>query len=196
MGTGYNMYSCTLFLLTHWPTSTIPLDSLPPSPPFLVSTLFLALGNMFPHLREDFWFPLTFFFCRIVFVIGVLHEITFNYDTPLGGTAVYSLALGIHVFWFQKYLVGRRRRTLRARKAKQEELERRKESRLKEQDQVREQRERGQSMASMSPSLLSEKSMTPENDIGDGYSTGVGSAAGTGGANTIQLRVKSAAARA
>lgn len=145
---------------------------------------------MFPHLREDFWFPLTFFFCRIVFVIGVLHEVTFNVETAPGGPQVYTLALAIHVYWFQKYLKGRRRRTLKARKAKQEELERQKENQQKQQD-------REVSMASMSPSLLSEKSMTLENEIGDGYSTGVASVKSNGsGANTIQLRAKSAAARA
>ncbi|GJJ70662.1 hypothetical protein EMPS_03012 [Entomortierella parvispora] len=157
-----------------------------------VPTIFLASGNMFPHLREDFWFPLTFFIFRIVFVAGMLHEVTFNYPIPWEGVFVYFLALSIHVFWFVKYLKGRKRRALRAQKVKQEALERQ-----KEQEQVQEQQDRGESMALMSPSLPSEKSLTAlENEMGDVYSTGVASLAGHGGANTIQLRPKNSVARA
>ncbi|KAF9143020.1 hypothetical protein BG015_000577 [Linnemannia schmuckeri] len=88
-----------------------------------VSTIFLASGYMYPHLREDFWFPFTFFLVRILFVGLMLHEGIFNYDSPRGGIAIYSLAFLLHVFWFNKYLQGLRRRTRKAQKELQEKEE-------------------------------------------------------------------------
>lgn len=88
-----------------------------------VSTIFLASGYMYPHLREDFCFPSTFFLVRIVFVSLMLHETAFNFNPPKGGCFVYFLALLMHVFWFNKYIQGLRRRTRKAQKDLQEKKE-------------------------------------------------------------------------
>ncbi|KAF9294194.1 hypothetical protein BGZ88_004248 [Linnemannia elongata] len=88
-----------------------------------VSTIFLASGYMYPHLREDFWFPSSFFLVRIVFVGFMLHETIFNFNTPSGGCVIYFLALLMHIFWFNKYVQGLKRRTRRAQKELQEKQE-------------------------------------------------------------------------
>ncbi|KAG0304924.1 hypothetical protein BGZ98_004830 [Dissophora globulifera] len=88
--------------------------------PVELSTVFLASGFMFPHLREDFWFPTTFFLVRIVYVIFMWHETVFNFPTPTGGSAIYFASLLVHIFWFSKYLKGLRRRKLRAKKSAHE----------------------------------------------------------------------------
>ncbi|KAF9438518.1 hypothetical protein BGZ76_007192 [Entomortierella beljakovae] len=79
--------------------------------------LFEGAGNMFPHLREDFWFPLSFVMGRIVYHIIILHEVEFNQPTVYGGPFIYLLALFMHIFWFTKYWQGRNRR-LKKRKGK------------------------------------------------------------------------------
>lgn len=78
---------------------------------------------MYPHLREDFWFPSSFFLVRIVFVGFMLHETIFNFNIPSGGCVIYFLALLMHIFWFNKYVQGLRRRTRRAQKELQEKQE-------------------------------------------------------------------------
>ncbi|KAF9192279.1 hypothetical protein BGZ51_005848 [Haplosporangium sp. Z 767] len=88
--------------------------------PLELSTIFLASGYMFPHLREDFWFPSSFFITRIIYVALIWHEIMFNFPIPAGGSFIYSVAFVMHVFWFSKYIQGRRRR---ARRAKLQTLE-------------------------------------------------------------------------
>ncbi|KAF8924524.1 hypothetical protein BGZ47_003956, partial [Haplosporangium gracile] len=87
------------------------------------STIFLAGGYMYPHLREDFWFPSSFFLVRILFVGLMLHEATFNVNIPRGGVLVYFLAFLMHVFWFNKYLQRLRRRMRGAQKELQEKKE-------------------------------------------------------------------------
>ncbi|KAF9912322.1 hypothetical protein BX616_010349 [Lobosporangium transversale] len=81
-----------------------------------VPSIFLASGMMFPRLRSDFWFPLTFVLFRIFFVGFIWHECAFNYPTPPRGAAIYFVALIIHCFWLSKYIRGRSRRKQRAMK--------------------------------------------------------------------------------
>lgn len=71
---------------------------------------------IWPERRSDVWFPLSFFLCRILFVIVILHEVHFNMAIPTGGTSVYALALAVHVYWFWKYLQGVKRRKMRKEK--------------------------------------------------------------------------------
>ncbi|KAF9107379.1 hypothetical protein BGX27_008771 [Mortierella sp. AM989] len=85
-----------------------------------VSTIILAASMMFPYLREDFWFPITFFMCRIVWVTIILHEVTFNHPTTAGGPFLYFLALLMHINWFVRYWKGRQRRMLKEKKLMQE----------------------------------------------------------------------------
>ncbi|KAI8346497.1 hypothetical protein B0O80DRAFT_430830 [Mortierella sp. GBAus27b] len=97
-----------------------------------VSTVFLASGYIFPHLREDFWFPTSFILVRIFFVGFMWHESLFNFPSVTGGCFIYGCAFLLHVFWLSKYLQGRKRRMLRAEKereeAKMRELEKAKEN--------------------------------------------------------------------
>ncbi|KAG0249282.1 hypothetical protein BG011_009444 [Mortierella polycephala] len=81
--------------------------------PMEISTIFLASGYMFPHLRGDFWFPLSFFITRIVYLVMIWHEFMFNFPVTPGGCSIYSAAFVMHVFWFSKYIQGRRRRARR-----------------------------------------------------------------------------------
>ncbi|KAF9378306.1 hypothetical protein CPC16_011372 [Podila verticillata] len=84
--------------------------------PLELSTIFLASGMIWPERRSDVWFPVSFFLCRILFVIAILHEVQFNMAIPTGGTSVYALALAIHVYWFWKYFQGVKRRKMRKEK--------------------------------------------------------------------------------
>ncbi|KAF9582223.1 hypothetical protein BGW38_000489 [Lunasporangiospora selenospora] len=98
--------------------------------PLELSTVFLAGGHMFPHLRDDFWFPVSFFFSRIVFVTLMAHEMIFNVVTPPGGTTIYVLALFMHVYWLHLYLRGRKRRVQRRKKALEQEQQTQREAML------------------------------------------------------------------
>lgn len=82
----------------------------------LVSTIFLASGMIWPEWRNELWFLVSFFLCRILFVIAILHEGQFNIASPTGSTSVYALALAVHVYWFWKYFQGVKRRTMRKEK--------------------------------------------------------------------------------
>ncbi|KAF9343368.1 hypothetical protein BGX26_005846 [Mortierella sp. AD094] len=86
-----------------------------------VSTIILGSAMMFPQLREDFWFPLSFFLVRIVFVAFMMQEVTFNYPVPRGGSFIYFLALLMHINWLTKYWRGRQRRMLKANLQEKEE---------------------------------------------------------------------------
>ncbi|KAF9121288.1 hypothetical protein BGW39_010650 [Mortierella sp. 14UC] len=103
-----------------------------------VSTIFLASGYIFPRLREDFWFPSTFIFVRILFVGLMLHETGFNIPTAPGAVGVYFLAFLMHVFWINKYFQGLMKRTRKAKEVleKKEALEK-KEQELKLQERSR-----------------------------------------------------------
>ncbi|KAG9070844.1 hypothetical protein KI688_008385 [Linnemannia hyalina] len=87
--------------------------------PLEVSTVFLAISNMFPHLESarSFWFPLTFVLARIIGHALILQEILFNYPTPSGSAELFAGSLCLHVFWIWKYYMGVRRRAHRAKKA-------------------------------------------------------------------------------
>ena len=104
--------------LTNFPLSVLYLLSVS-----TVSTIFLAAGYMYPHLRVDFWFPSSFLLVRIFFVSLMLHETVFNYGPPRGGCFVYFLALLMHIFWCNKYFQGLRRRTRKAQMEFQEKKE-------------------------------------------------------------------------
>ncbi|KAI1315528.1 hypothetical protein EDD11_000676 [Mortierella claussenii] len=86
--------------------------------PFEFSTIFLSIGYVFPNLRSDFWFPLSFFTVRIVYHFLIWHEMSFNYVAPKGCAALFGVSFLLHVFWLQKYFRGRRRRARRDREVK------------------------------------------------------------------------------
>ncbi|KAF9138884.1 hypothetical protein BGX30_008617 [Mortierella sp. GBA39] len=131
-----------------------------------VSTIFLASGYMYPHLREDFWFPSSFFLVRIVFVSLMLHETTFNFDTPKGGCFIYFLALLMHIFWFNKYIQGLRRRTRKAQESQEK----------KEQEQQKKEQER---------QLVDRNSVGKDGGVRNPAATATATTNGT-----FQLRVK------
>jgi hypothetical protein len=89
-----------------------------------VSTIFLAFGNMFPHLRSDFWFPATFILSRIIYHTLILQEIMFNYTMPSGAAELFAISLLVHVYWINKYFVGVRRRACRRKATALKQLER------------------------------------------------------------------------
>ncbi|OAQ36227.1 hypothetical protein K457DRAFT_12729 [Linnemannia elongata AG-77] len=92
--------------------------------PLEMSTLFLSVSNMFPHLESSrsFWFPFTFILTRIIGHALILQEILFNYSTPSGAAELFAGALGLHAFWIWKYFEGVRRRARRTKKAATSEL--------------------------------------------------------------------------
>ncbi|KAK3828530.1 MAG: hypothetical protein J3Q66DRAFT_435053 [Benniella sp.] len=77
------------------------------------STIFLSVGFVFPRLRSDFWFPVSFVLSRIFCNFFLWHEVFFNYSTPSGAAGVYAMSFLMHVFWLQKYFQGQRRRAQR-----------------------------------------------------------------------------------
>ncbi|KAF9135109.1 hypothetical protein BGW39_004741 [Mortierella sp. 14UC] len=90
--------------------------------PLEVSSIFLASGNMFPHLKSA-WFPLTFILSRIIGHLLILQEIMFNYPTPSVTAGLFAGAWVMHAFWIYKYFAGVQRRARRAKKAASATLE-------------------------------------------------------------------------
>ncbi|KAK3826938.1 MAG: hypothetical protein JOS17DRAFT_239662 [Linnemannia elongata] len=86
--------------------------------PLEISTFFLAVSNMFPHLEStrSFWFPFTFILTRIIGHALILQEILFNYSTPSGSAELFAGAFCLHVFWIWKYFESVRRRARRSKK--------------------------------------------------------------------------------
>ena len=134
----------------------------------------------------------------------MLHEVTFNYDTPKGGIALYLLAFGMHIFWFRKYWQGRRRRALRAKEEKEEVKKKKKGNQERDKqgrpllatnshEEQQQQQDEGVSTATLSSS---KSGIKIEDEIGDGgYSTrSVASVSGLSTANTFQLRAKNSSA--
>ncbi|KAF9360118.1 hypothetical protein BGX26_010460 [Mortierella sp. AD094] len=68
------------------------------------TTIFLAAGYMFPRLRNDFIFGLSFLLYRILFTLFSWHELILNVQPTGGGAAVFTLALVLHCFWFRKFI--------------------------------------------------------------------------------------------
>ncbi|KAG0032108.1 hypothetical protein BGZ82_006679, partial [Podila clonocystis] len=78
------------------------------------STIFLALGHMFPAARSDLAFGTTFFVLRIVLCGLFLHEFTFNHSPNTGGaTRILSACLVLHSYWFVLFAWGVVRRAKR-----------------------------------------------------------------------------------
>ncbi|KAG0091952.1 hypothetical protein BGZ92_011215 [Podila epicladia] len=83
------------------------------------STIFLALGHMFPAARCDLVFGTTFFVLRIVLCALFLHEFAFNHPRNTGGaTQILSACLTLHSYWFVLFVQGVVRRAKRASKEK------------------------------------------------------------------------------
>ncbi|KAI8361366.1 hypothetical protein B0O80DRAFT_422411 [Mortierella sp. GBAus27b] len=108
VGKALSVYAICGGLLESWlqfvTLDPIPFLSLP------VSTIFLSVGFVFPHLRSDFWFPVSFILCRIFYNFFLWHEVFFNYNTPSGAAGVYAVSFAMHVFWLHKFFQGQRRR--------------------------------------------------------------------------------------
>ncbi|KAG0210854.1 hypothetical protein BGX28_008821 [Mortierella sp. GBA30] len=71
--------------------------------PIEVSTIFLASGHIFPHLRSDFMFATSFFLSRIVYPIVLLPELYLNVESRLCWK-VGATALLVHIHWFRKFV--------------------------------------------------------------------------------------------
>lgn len=69
----------------------------------IVSTIFLATGHIFPHLRSDVLFAASFFLVRIVYPIIILPELYLNVEARLCWK-VAVMALLIHIHWFHKFV--------------------------------------------------------------------------------------------
>ncbi|KAG0359838.1 hypothetical protein BGX24_005698 [Mortierella sp. AD032] len=71
--------------------------------PIEVSTIFLAMGHIFPTLRSDVVFATSFFLARIVYPIILLPELILNVESRLCWK-VGAMALLVHVYWFYKFI--------------------------------------------------------------------------------------------
>jgi hypothetical protein len=90
--------------------------------PLEVSTIFLAMGHIWPEYRYDIIFGITFFFSRIVFHLYLWMKLFETRDqSPF---LAYPFALVpwlMHVFWFYKWLVSYFKKNKRASKEKGQE---------------------------------------------------------------------------
>ncbi|KAF9561108.1 hypothetical protein EC968_005849 [Mortierella alpina] len=71
--------------------------------PIEVSTIFLASGHIFPHLRSDVLFAVSFFLSRIVYPVVLLPELYLNVESRLCWK-VAVVALMVHIHWFHKFI--------------------------------------------------------------------------------------------
>ncbi|KAF9437976.1 hypothetical protein BGZ76_010346 [Entomortierella beljakovae] len=82
--------------------------------PIELSTIFLAIGHIFPKLRSDLLFGTSFFLIRIVYPLVLLPELYLNVEARLCWKVCLS-AFILHVHWFSK-LVQQQVRYYNARK--------------------------------------------------------------------------------
>lgn len=78
-----------------------------------VPTFILALGTIFPSLRSDLGFGITFFLFRILFHITILHhEVKCNGYPQMYSLIILTLLLHFHWFygWVSKYLFGSKKK--------------------------------------------------------------------------------------
>ncbi|KAG0335835.1 hypothetical protein BG004_008299 [Podila humilis] len=71
--------------------------------PIEASTIFLAAGHIFPNLRSDILFAISFFLVRIVYPIILLPELYLNVEARLCWK-VALMALLVHIHWFHKFV--------------------------------------------------------------------------------------------
>ncbi|KAG0070740.1 hypothetical protein BGZ93_006928 [Podila epicladia] len=70
---------------------------------FAIGTPIEATGHIFPHLRSDVLFAVSFFLVRIVYPIIMLPELYLNVEARLCWK-VAVMALLIHIHWFHKFV--------------------------------------------------------------------------------------------
>jgi len=76
---------------------------------------------MFPHLRGDFWFPLTFVLVRIIYFGALLFDCIFYFpNSPSATEFFFSMVFVLHVYWIVKFFQGLQRRKLKTRNVLQE----------------------------------------------------------------------------
>ncbi|KAF9942484.1 hypothetical protein BGZ67_001466 [Mortierella alpina] len=71
--------------------------------PIEVSTIFLASGHIFPRLRSDILFAVSFFLSRIIYPVVLLPELYLNVESRLYWK-VAVVALMVHIHWFHKFI--------------------------------------------------------------------------------------------
>lgn len=64
-----------------------------------IPTFLLSLGSMFPSLRTDMGFGLSFFLLRICYNFGLIYY-TRVLNLPIASTIIPSLSFAMHVYWF------------------------------------------------------------------------------------------------
>ena len=69
-----------------------------------VPTFLLALGSMFPSLRTDFGFGISFFLLRIVFHILIFSYAIYSRTDTLTHV-LYGLTLTLHLHWFSNWIL-------------------------------------------------------------------------------------------
>lgn len=68
-----------------------------------IPTFILALGSIYPSLRTDIGFGLSFFILRIVYHFGLLaYSVYSGCDLPV--IIIYSLTAALHVNWFTTWI--------------------------------------------------------------------------------------------
>jgi hypothetical protein len=72
-------------------------------------TFILALGSMFPSLRSDMGFGVSFFILRIVYHFFIMARGIFVKVHPVQ-TAMYGLTFIMHLFWFHGWVTGMKKK--------------------------------------------------------------------------------------
>ena len=74
-----------------------------------VPTFLLAMGSVFPEMRTDYGFGLTFFLLRILYhiYIGVYHFLNTDVNTP---KCLYLITTLLHILWFKSWISSMLRR--------------------------------------------------------------------------------------
>ncbi|KAF9187964.1 hypothetical protein BGZ50_001653 [Haplosporangium sp. Z 11] len=71
--------------------------------PIEASTIILATGHIFPELRSDTLFAITFVLCRIVYPLALLPELYMNVESRMWWK-VAAMALIVHLYWFRRFV--------------------------------------------------------------------------------------------
>jgi hypothetical protein len=90
--------------------------------PLEYSSLFLASGTIWPSCRQDIAFGVSFFLTRIVYhFVMWIHLYTTRESSPLLFWPFALLPLGVHVFWWYKWLLSQLKKRKKEKKDKIED---------------------------------------------------------------------------